>query len=206
MGIKEDLAAAEQQPKCSAAQLRAYGRIWRTYVGLAKDSGNSGNRQLVIDSLNKNLDDIGIKATRGFQAYDPVVRSGKAKKYTALVTTISSDNDGGAGQAAAILNWMAGTAAIGTLSDAARDFAVITHFAEVARGFLDAPTDIAGMLGSIATAKPASAAQQQWQALATQWAPATTYAQDVKTDWVPTPGDDYDIPLVIDSDDDEFNS
>ncbi|UGQ12326.1 hypothetical protein LO772_01560 [Yinghuangia sp. ASG 101] len=193
MGIKEDLAAAESQPNCSAAQMEAYGRIWRVYVGLAADSGGGGDRQLVIDSLNKALEAVGLKANRGFQAYDPTVRSGTPKKYTTLIATITADNDGGAGQAAAILAWTAGTTGIGSLSAAAKDFAVITHFAEVGRGYMNALNELKGLLRSIADAKPASAARAAWESLASTWTPATTYAQDVKTDFVPDPTDDYDI-------------
>lgn len=199
MGIKEDLAGAESQVKCSAAQMAAYGRIWRAYVGLASDSGAGGDRQLIIESLNKTLDDVGLKVNRGFQAYDPTVRSGRPKKYVDLVATMTADKDGGVGQAVAILAWMDGTAGIGTLSAPAKDFAVITHFAEVGRGFAQSLGELRNLLGAIASATSAAVAKTAWESLATTWAPATTYAQDVKTDFVPDPRDDYDIAMAVDS-------
>lgn len=199
MGIHEEIQAADAMPNCSAQQMVKYGHIWRAFVGLAKDSGNAGDRKLIIDALNVQLDGAGLKVNRGFQAYDPTVRgSGRPKKYIALAETMGGNADGGAGEATAILRWMTGAAGIGTLSDAAKDFAVITHFAEVGRGYTGAPRELADLLRSIAGAKPA-AAKQQWAALATTWTPATTYAQDVKSDFVPKKGESQDTDMSTDS-------
>lgn len=78
-------------------------------------------------------------------------------------------------------------------------------FAEVGRGFVHALGELRVLLHAVATGAPAAVAKSRWASLATTWAPATTYAEDVKKDFVPNPADDYDIPVVVDSDEESHD-
>jgi hypothetical protein len=192
MGINEDLGGAESLPAGSAAQMTAYGAIWHVYVWLAPDSGGpSGHRNLIVNSLNGRLAAANMRVNRGFQAYDPTVWHGRPRKYVDLAAALGGANDGGAGQAGALLRWMDGQCHLHQLGDPTQDLAIITHFAEQARGYGSALPNLRHRLEGIRDASPA-AAKRGWADLATGWAPALTYQQDSRTDYVPTGNDDDD--------------
>lgn len=186
MGIQELIQEAEKKPARGPEQMVAYGRIWLGYVKMTDGSGvASGDRKLVLDAVNAQLKAVSLSVTPGFQPYEPIVRaSGRARKYVALAADLAAGADGGVGEAKAILKWMTAEADITTLSQAAKEFVVITHFTEVGRGFTDAPSDIYRLLQEIAASTPATA-KTKWTTLAATWVPATTYAQDVKADYDP---------------------
>src|SRR5262245_31238179 len=96
MGFPEELAQGKAMAAGSALQLQHFGRMWRVYVGFQENSGGA-QRQQLIDAVNEVLNGagLGLRVGRGFQAYDPVVRSGRAKSYTTLGGGFASQADGG---------------------------------------------------------------------------------------------------------------
>lgn len=178
MGFNEDLAAAKQMQAGSALQLQAFGRIWRVYIGLAPDSGGP-HRQQVIDAVNAVLDTLGLRVGRGWQAYDPVVRSGRPSTYATLCEKFATQADGGRQDAESLYRWALGEIDAAQLSPNARDLGVVVMFAEVGRGFSGSLPELFNHWGSIIKATSPGVAAQLWRMVPKSWIPATTYRDDV---------------------------
>ncbi|MER6444050.1 hypothetical protein [Streptomyces venezuelae] len=186
MPLTTDLAEALKLPSASANQLAFLGRLWHAYVWLEPDTTTATDaRSKICDAINGQLATAKIKITRGFQAYDPVVRRGRPKRYIALAETLSSPTDGGQGQATAIIEWIKGARTLSTLDEAAQELAVITHFAELGRGYSSELDALYKRLAEIAGTGSAAKSRTLWENLATKWSPVLTYKEDTTTDWTP---------------------
>ncbi|MFI8450083.1 hypothetical protein [Streptomyces erythrochromogenes] len=186
MPLTTDLAEALKLPSGSANQLAFLGRLWHAYVWLEADTTTATSaRSRICDAINGQLTNAKIKITRGFQAYDPVVRRGRPKRYIALAETLSSPTDGGHGQAAAVIEWIKGNRTLSTLDEAAQEFVVITHFAELGRGYSSELDALYKRLAEIAGTGSAVKSRALWGDLATKWSPVLTYKEDTGTDWTP---------------------
>ncbi|MFJ6783341.1 hypothetical protein [Streptomyces yangpuensis] len=186
MPLTTDLAEALKLPSASANQLAFLGRLWHAYVWLEPDTTTATDaRSRICDAINGQLATAKIKITRGFQAYDPVVRRGRPKRYIALAETLSSPTDGGQGQATAIIEWIKGTRTLSTLDEAAQELVVITHFAELGRGYSSELDALYKRLAEIAGTGSAAKSRTLWENLATKWSPVLTYKEDTTTDWTP---------------------
>ncbi|MEV7510156.1 hypothetical protein ACIPRL_11175 [Streptomyces sp. NPDC090085] len=186
MPLTTDLAEALKLPSASANQLAFLGRLWHAYVWLETDSTTASDaRSRICEAVNGQLATAKIKITRGFQAYDPVVRRGRPKRYVALAQTLSSPTDGGQGQAAAVIEWIKGDRTLSTLDEAAQEFVVITHFAELGRGYSSELQALYKRLAEIAGTGSAVKSRALWGNLATKWSPVLTYKEDTATDWTP---------------------
>ncbi|MEU7427531.1 hypothetical protein [Streptomyces sp. NPDC040750] len=191
MPLTTELGEALTLKSGSANQLAYLGRLWHAYVWLEPDTAAAtGARTRIADAINGQLATAKIKITRGFQAYDPVVRRGRPKRYVALAATLAAGTDGGAGQATAIIEWIKGTRELSALSEPAQEFAVITHFAELGRGYSSQLDALYKRLVGIAGAGSAVEAAASWADLATKWSPVLTYKEDSGTDYVPEKDDD----------------
>lgn len=186
MPLTTELAEALALKSGSANQLAYLGRLWHAYVWMEGDAATATDaRTKIAEGINGQLTTARIRITRGFQAYDPVVRRGRPQRYVALAATLSAGADGGVGEARAVIEWIKGTRDLAGLSDAAQEFAVISHFAELGRGYSSQLDSLYKRLVAIAGAGSAAGAAQQWAELATGWSPVMTYREDSSTDWDP---------------------
>ncbi|MCB5164282.1 hypothetical protein LG634_05440 [Streptomyces bambusae] len=194
MPLTTDLAEALKLPSGSANQLAHLGRLWHAYVWLEKDTTTATDaRTRICEAVNGQLATAKIKITRGFQAYDPVVRRGRPKRYVALAATMSGGTDGGAGHATAIIEWIKGSRVLSALPEAAQEFVVITHFAELGRGYGSELDALYKRLVEIAQTGSAVKSKALWGDLATKWSPVLTYKEDSSTDWDPEKDGDTEM-------------
>jgi hypothetical protein len=102
--------------------------------------------------------------------------SGKAYKYSDIATWAA----GQANAAQQLLGWKTGNVTLQTLDARLQALAWITHFAEVARGFLDAPGGLESWLQDIVAGNAA------WSDFLEYIPAAATYAQDTRgPEWTP---------------------
>jgi hypothetical protein len=189
MPFKEDLALVESAPKGSTTQIQGYGKLWFKYVWADISSGTTtGDRDVVSASISGMLGEHGMRVSRGWQQYDPTVRAGRPKKYVTLCASLAGESDGGVASAKALVKWMEGTTDLSTLTGPAQEIAVITHFAEVGRGYISTLPEMYQMVQAIAGAGSKAAAVSAWNDFPNHYAPALTYAQDSARDYVP-PGE-----------------
>lgn len=117
--------------------LVAWGKHWFGHVWIMN---NTTERDNLINLVNNNLNAIGFKLGRGWQNYDPVIRRvGRPSSYAQLATWAHSQPDQGRAQAQLFLNWARGNnLTLHDLPVQLQDLAIITHLAEVARGYQSA--------------------------------------------------------------------
>lgn len=163
--------------QAEAAVFIQWGRMWFAHVRI---SDNAQKRDEMISVINRQLNALGFKIGRGWQDYDPVVRkaTGRPTSYAQLVGWASRQGDGGKAAAQMFLNW-ATDAETGLLHmpTELQDMAIITHFAEVGRGYASALTDqLYPLMAAIAGGK------KTWGNM-NDFSPSLKYAEDGKMDW-----------------------
>jgi hypothetical protein len=197
------LDQAGQLPTGSASQLNMYGQIWFVFVKMQPGFGVvNGDRKRIIDTMNAELAPVQILVKRGFQDDDPVARctGRQPTKYAALFAEVGSQQDGGKGSARLIVQWLDGTRLLSSFDRWAElEICAATQFCEVGRGYK--VDEFRSMVEAIAGASGPQGARNQWKQIATEWAPATLYKNDVKDDYQPTPGDDVDESMSDSSSD-----
>lgn len=123
-----------------ASSLITWGRHWFSHVWIGQ---NHVERDRLITHVNNDLNAIGFRLGRGWQPYDPVIRrAGRPSSYLQIATWAYARPNHGAAEAQIFLNWT--TDVNTTLYDLPiqlKDFAIITHLAEVARGYSRALVD-----------------------------------------------------------------
>lgn len=117
-----------------AEALIIWGRFWHGHVWIGNDTTK---RDELITHVNSNLNAIGFKLGRGWQNYDPVIRrKGRPSSYLQIATWAHSQKNNGKDVAQLFLDWATGDKL--TLKDLPiqlQDLAIITHLAEVGRGY-----------------------------------------------------------------------
>ncbi|MCG8329881.1 MAG: hypothetical protein MI974_19450 [Chitinophagales bacterium] len=119
----------------------------------------------------------------GYQPYEPAVYYGRGdndapSSYRQLVENFSDEEDGGQAAAQSLLNWMEGNISFNALDVNEQIFAVITHFAETARGMSPHSSGLSQFLDQIASADDPREAGKLWGNITDYYEPALTYAQD----------------------------
>lgn len=152
-----------------AANIESIGRAWLGYV---YRNPNQQERQQFEQQIKDEIAKAGV-TVKGppFLKGEPLVYiSGKAYKYT----DIASWAAGQPNAAQQLLAWKTGAVQLQTLDARLQALAWITHFAEVARGFLDAPGGLQSWLQDIVAGNAA------WGDFLAYIPAAATYAQDTR--------------------------
>jgi hypothetical protein len=128
--------------------------------------------------INKELLEIcGFTVYTVWQKNDPFVRSvGKrGQAYKTIMQQCGAKADGGADEARNFVLWHTGHVAFEALSQQMRDLAVITHVAEVGRGYtISALRDLIGYLAEVAQG------QAKWSELKNRYPAALTAKEDTE--------------------------
>jgi hypothetical protein len=169
--------------KQEAAVLIECGRYWLSNVWI---KGDAQERDNLVNKMNNDLSGLNIRVGRGWRATDPIVKvDNKAHTYEALATWATSQADGGVAAARLFQQWCTSdTVGLVHLPSHLRALAVITHFAEVGRGYSNAvAVDLHDWIGSIASAPDAGTARARWRSYKDAFAPSLKYDEDAKQEY-----------------------
>lgn len=161
------------------------GRLWFAHAWLG---GDDNERNGVIFRTNAYFDILHVNARlgRGWQSYDPVVRTlGKCHRYSHVATWASSQTDGGVAAAQLFRAWYStNTTLLSSLPAQLQALAIITHLAEVGRGYLSTLNDfLHPWIDAICNATSPATARTLWRDYENRFPPSLTYAKDIKEDW-----------------------
>jgi hypothetical protein len=151
------------------------GRYWHSNVWVKNDQEARDN---LIAEMNKTLEKVGIKVGKGWQDYDPVVRlKGKPHTYGAIVQWACKNNPRQV--AKQFIDWYAGSGQFADLPPMLQDFAVITHWAETARGYeISIDTELYPLMKQVASAQSDDEAAELWNRMLIDFAPAPKSGND----------------------------
>jgi hypothetical protein len=171
--------------KHEADALMQIGKLWFAQVWIKNDGTARTN---IINGLNQQFiqGNLPIRVNRGWKDYDPVVKvNGKAHTYAALAVWATSQNDGGVGAAQLFQQWYSGNnVTLSNLPAHLQALAVITHFAEVGRGYSSSlELSLYAWIDDIAQANTKNDAIGLWYTYKDRFAPSLKYDEDVKTEW-----------------------
>jgi hypothetical protein len=171
-------AHAIQRTKDEADGFVADGAQWHADVWIKE-----GDSAPLVAKLNAALNQYGVSFRRGFQKYDPVVVTGVPLTYQKIVDQAKGQADGGVAYAQQFRDWYAGNTALNALAPPLKALALITHWAEVARGYGNALGGLYGWIDDIAAAKSREEARGLWGQFNDRYPPSLTYKDDVKTEF-----------------------
>jgi hypothetical protein len=172
----------------------------------------SAARDELIAEMNKRLGEFGMTATvkRGWQPYDPLVVTGAAMTYANITKAAQSEDDGGVAYAQQLRGWFDDDTELSDLPRPMYALAIISHWAEVARGYVSELDALYEWIDQIADAESPAEAKRLWGAYRTRYPPSLKYAEDAKMEWAndDPSGDDEqekrdDAAMDIDEDDEE---
>ena len=174
--------------KPSAANLRLIGLAWWANVQVTTTGAFPNLRKtLLVDPVVKAKIDALLMQVCGFRVYtvwqknDPFVRpdGGRGKSYATLIAAAFAEADDGVAWAAQVIDWMDGKLDFYALPEPMRDLAVITHVAELGRGY--------GEMSLIALYNflvDVTNGDRSWRSLKECYKPALTYAEDSEETYV----------------------
>ncbi|TFH80746.1 hypothetical protein [Pseudomonas kribbensis] len=128
-----------------------------------------------------------IKLGRGWQIYDPVIRvDNKCHRYLDVAAWAGSMQDGGVAQAISFHNWYSDTeTTLLSLPVHLQALAVITHMAEVGRGYSSSlESELKPWIESICNASTPLEAKKLWGEVKTRFTPSLTYPEDSRLDYM----------------------
>lgn len=190
MGNAALARAVLQRTRAEAGALRQLGMLWHQAVWIGQnDASRATSRTHLLAHMNSQLSGVAT-FSRGWMPYDPVVRTGRAAPYSAIVEAAAGQPDGGVAWATQFRNWMTGDA-VGLLHLPAdlRALALITHWAEVGRGYGGDLGRLVDWMDQIIAAPNAAAAAALWRAVTTHFPAALTYREDTRRDYDPDDDD-----------------
>lgn len=166
-----------------AVTLVQWGKAWFGYVWVGNDTDT---RDLIITRFNEQrmVSDAGYYIKRGWQNYDPVVAGGKTYRYSEIAEWAAGQKDGGKESAALFLDWMNGTTILSDLPAPLAALALITHFAEVGRGYSSALGDLEKWIKTLSKASDKGACAKGWRDYRSYYPPALTYKEDVSSEFI----------------------
>lgn len=165
-----------------AEALVMWGKAWFGHVWVGNDEKT---RDLIIKHANSQLEPlkIGFYIKRGWQSYDPVVAGGKTYRYSEIADWAAGQTDGGKAAATLFLNWMNGSTVLSDLPSPLAALALITHFAEVGRGYSSALGDLESWMSALSKTSGKSACAKVWRDYRQYYPPALTYKEDGSADF-----------------------
>jgi hypothetical protein len=168
--------------KPTAKNLKMIGNSWHVSIL------HMNNTLVVGDEAKQYINKILLEVC-GFRVYtvwqknDPFVKpkDGRGKSYITLMRSANSQADKGQAWAKYFLSWMDGSLAFSELPDDMKDLAVITHVAEVGRGY--GQTCLDGLYNFLVDVVRGN---RTWLQLKDNYEAAKTYSED--TEYVPDGG------------------
>lgn len=161
-----------------AAVLVQWGKLWFGQMWVNDDKSK---RDELIQHVNAQLNSIGFKIGRVWQTYDPVIRRAGNKKpstYAKIASWASSQPNSGREVAQTFLNWATDeTTGLQNLPIELQDLAIITHLAEVGRGYV---SSLDGELYPLL--KAIIAGTKEWKDYR-DFSPSLKYVEDTRMDW-----------------------
>jgi hypothetical protein len=127
--------------KAEAAVLVQWGKLWFGHMWIISDEAK---RDELVQHVNAGLNSVGFKIGRGWQNYDPVIRriGGKPSSYAQIAAWAARQPNAGREVAQLFLNWATDDATgLQNLPTELQDLAIITHLAEVGRGYYSSLSD-----------------------------------------------------------------
>lgn len=167
-----------------AETLVQWGKAWFGYVWVGNDADT---RDLIITRFNEQrmVTDAGYYIKRGWQSYDPVVAGGKTYRYSEIAEWAAGQDDGGKAAATLFLGWMNGaTTVLSDLPSPLAALALITHFAEVGRGYSSALSDLEKWIKALSKESSKTTCAKGWRDYRSYYPPALTYKEDVSTEFI----------------------
>jgi hypothetical protein len=168
-----------------AEAMITWGQYWRARVWIG---GSNVDRDGLITHVNGQFAalQLPVRLSRGWQPYDPVIRvGGRCHRYADVAVWASGQQDGGRQAARDFRDWYQGNnLGLDNLPVHLLALAVITHLAEVGRGYVHAlNVNLKAWIDSIADAANAQEARAGWLSYSTAYPPSLTYAQDVAQEY-----------------------
>lgn len=164
--------------KAEVSLLIDWGKKWFKQVWVGDDANT---RDGLIATVNAQLNGIGLKLGRGWRDYDPVIKplAGKPARYLHIATWAAVQPNSGKAVAQQFLNWATDdTTLLRDLDDPLIELAVITHLAEVGRGYESSLSEhLYPFLQKIV------AGTATWSEIRTAFPPALTYREDCQTEF-----------------------
>lgn len=160
-------------------------RHWWAHVWAG---GNTQERDAIILHTNGCFIamNVPIRLGRGWQPYDPVIRvNNHCHRYASVAAWAAGQADGGVTLAQTFRAWYSSNLyTLDNLPEHLQALAVITHLAEVGRGYVSAlDIHLYPWINDICNAANAQDAQALWQDYGNRFPPSLTYAQDLATEY-----------------------
>jgi hypothetical protein len=168
---------------------------WKQEMAAARVAGKA-----LRERINAFLKDLGMNVVVLGNAYEPLVRYGtRMYTYDDMIGWAKQQSDGGIQAAQDFLDWKNGSKTLKDLPEVLRTLVVITHFAEVARGYsadLEKLTTHMEKIANVQGNNKASRndAKRLWGELAHAYSPALKAEADRAKEF-----DDTAIPVETDS-------
>lgn len=161
---------ADQRPEVRSENLMGTGYQWFGEVQLAEHPDRGGTIER-FDALKTEF-----TLGRGWQPRDPVIRpsSGKPRSYNDLVAIFERNP---IGYAQEFLGFLNNESSLAELSREVQEFAVITHVAEVGRGYGKTSLKKLGVF-----MEKIIAGTSRWSDIKKEYFPSLTYKEDAR-DW-----------------------
>ena len=165
--------------QAEAAVLIDWGRRWCAHMWIGNQQDK---RDELIAHVNSELGSLGFKLGRGWQNYDPVIRrtGSRPTSYAQIAGWAERHQDQGRALAQQFHDWATGDeVGLLVLPVQLQDLAIITHLAEVGRGYVSAlKGDLYPLMQDIANG------HRDWSDYR-DYSPSLKYAEDVAMDWQP---------------------
>jgi hypothetical protein len=165
--------------KVEADPMIRLGEDWFRQVWIGNDAQRAISREDIISQVNFRFSDLGLTLSRGWQDYDPVIRAGRrVSSYAQIAAWAGSQNNRGADAAQQLLDWAQGHLVhLEDLPSQLQDFAMITHLAEVGRGYRSTlESQLYPLLQDIVSGN------RQWSDYG-DFRPSLTSSQDQNLEW-----------------------
>ena len=190
-----------QRTREEAVTLVNGGREWNAKVWTQWDLATA--QALLLRQMNAFLAKLGLTATveHGFFKHnkqDPLVRTGQHWPYSKIVKLAKQEGDGGVQFAWDFREWCAGTKKLAELTPAMRALALITHWAEVGRGYYNSLYDLYAWIDDITAAPDRATARSLWDDVNVRYPPSLGYKVDEKLEFAddaPSDESSDDMPM-----------
>ena len=158
--------------------LEQWGRQWCACMWIR---GDERARDDLIAQVNGQLNNLGFRLGRGWQNYDPVIRrsGGHPSSYANIAQWAHSHQDSGQAVAQRFIDWAEGDQVmLANLPIELQDLAIITHLAEVGRGYSSSlQLHLYPWLRKVANS------QGRWWDYRDEYPPSLKYAEDAAMEW-----------------------
>jgi hypothetical protein len=150
----------------------------------------------VEELATKVLHPRGITATHLGNVYEPMVRMGNCfSTYTGIIKWATGTADCGKQAARQMLDWMDGKTTLQNVPRSLRMLAVITHYAEVGRGYSSSIAGLKERMQQIRDCTTKKGREELWKTLSDAYPPVLKWTEDAEEDYVDDGDDDDDMSI-----------